>query len=99
MLDKNKVTFSFDIAIVCEGNNGMFYKIVFDKQKQKYLWNELRGTKNYQQRFKAVKDAGEWAEFREKYKDKKNNPAKKDYPSFSIFFETLNEIMPKGKKQ
>ncbi len=99
LIDGNSVKFSFDVAIVYEGNNGNFYKLAFDKQNNRYLWNELKNTKNYQQRFKAVKDAGKWAEFREKYKEKKNDSAKRNHPSFSIFLETLNEIMPEGKKR
>ncbi len=97
MLNGNSVKFLFDVAIVCEGNNGSFYRIIFDKDKQKYIWNELRGSKNYQQRFKAMKDAGKLEKFRERYRDKKNDPTKRNHPSFSLFLETLNEMMPEGK--
>ncbi len=94
MLDGNSVKFSFDVAILYKGHNGTFYKLAFDKQNNNYFWNELRDSKNYQERFKAVRDARKWVEFRERYQDKKNDSAKKDHSSFSLFLETLNEIMP-----
>jgi hypothetical protein len=97
LLDGSNKYFSFDIAILREENNGNFYKLVYDKPTNRYLWNELKDMKNYQERFKAVKAAKKFSEFKERYGQKKNDnlSKKRNISSFSVFLETLNEIIPK----
>lgn len=88
-----KLEFSFDVAIMIEGNNGNLYKLIFDKISGRYLWNEVRKTKNYSTKFKRIKEEGYWEDFKERYLDKKNLHLKRneEIPSFSVFLETLNE--------
>lgn len=88
-----KLEFSFDVAIMIEGNNGNLYKLIFDKTSGRYLWNEVRKTKNYGVKFKRIKEEGYWEDFKERYLNNKNLHLKRneEIPSFSVFLETLNE--------
>ncbi|MBU1094223.1 MAG: hypothetical protein KKH01_07155 [Firmicutes bacterium] len=85
--------FSFDVAIMIEGNNGNLYKLIFDKTSGRYLWNEVRKTKNYGVKFKRIKEEGYWEDFKERYLHNKNLhlTRNEETPSFSVFLETLNE--------
>ena len=88
-----KLKFSFDVAIMIEGNNGNLYKLIYDKFSGRYLWNEVRKTKNYSVKFKRIKEEGYWEDFKERYLDNKNLhlTRNEEIPSFSVFLETLNE--------
>ena len=88
-----KLEFSFDVAIMIEGNNGNLYKLIFDKISGRYLWNEVRKTKNYSAKFKRIKEEGYWEDFKERYLYNKNLhlTRNEETPSFSVFLETLNE--------
>lgn len=88
-----KLEFSFDVAIMIEGNNGNLYKLIFDKISGRYLWNEVRKTKDYSAKFKSIKDEGYWNDFKERYLYNKNLhlTRNEETPSFSVFLETLNE--------
>lgn len=85
--------FSFDIAIMIEGNNGNLYKLIYDKPTLRYLWNEVKKTKNYTSKFIRIKVEGYWEEFKTKYLRNKNLhlTRNEEIQSFSIFLETLNE--------
>lgn len=94
---QNKLYFSFDVAIICEGNNGNYLKIVQNKNTGQYYWNEIKSSRNYQTKVVRLKDLGVWNDVRELYLDKKNkylmSQIKKD--SFSVLLETLNEMCAK----
>lgn len=93
LLLNGKLKFSFDVAIMIEGNNGNLYKLIFDKNSGRYLWNEVRKTKNYGVKFKRIKEEGYWEDFKERYLHNKNLhlTRNEEIPSFSVFLETLNE--------
>lgn len=42
---KDKKT-NVDIAILCKNNNGNYSKIIYDKNKNRYIWNEIKCSKN-----------------------------------------------------
>ncbi len=91
----NRLHFSFDVAIMCEGNNGNYLKIVHNKATEQYYWNEVRHSRNYQTKIKAIKDAGKWNDLRERYLELKNQhlSRQEDIASFSILIQAINEIL------
>lgn len=92
--------FSFDIAIIVDGNDGYMYKIVNDKNTTptRYIWNKIPKSKDYEYKFTALKRMGYWEDIKKLYKAKKNNYLKRqsDIASFSILIETVNEIIQKN---
>jgi len=92
MKDRGKVVFVFDVAIIFEDNEGMFHRLMHDKDNNRYLWNTVPSSRDYLDKYQAVKEAGYFDEFKERYKDLKNkylsNPEKRK--SFSVFLEALN---------
>jgi len=94
---QNKLHFSFDVAIICEGNNGNYLKIIQKKSTGQYYWNEMNSSRNYQTKIVALKDLGTWNEVRDLYLDKKNKYliSQVDKDSFSVLLETLNEMCAK----
>lgn len=88
--------FSFDCAIMCEGNNGNLYKIVFDKP-ERYLWNEVKHTEDFNAKYKFLIKKGEFNNIKELYLEKKNLyfDQKREISSFSVLVETINEILQK----
>ncbi len=90
----NKLHFSLDVAILCEGNNGNYLKIVQNKTNGQYYWNEIRSSREYKSKMDVIKKEGLWNVLREKYLDRKNlylsrGEAKE---SFSVLLEVLNEL-------
>lgn len=94
LIYQDRLTFSFDIAILIEGNNGNYYKLIFDKHNRRYIWNELRKSKNFTKKYKHIKDNGHFPKFRDRYLELKNMHLRRQdgVKSFSIFLETLNEF-------
>ncbi len=94
IIRNNHLKFSFDVAIIVEGDDGYFYKLINDKNTGRYIWNQVKQSANYLERFKAVKERGYWMEFKERYlKNKNRHLSDSDgVKSFSIFLETLNEF-------
>lgn len=92
--DGVKRTFSFDIAIYVEADNGYVYRLINDKNTGRYIWNQLPNSRNYEDRIQAVKENGEWEDFKDRYLELKNIHLHRhdDVKSFSIFLETLNEF-------
>ena len=87
------VDFSFDVAIVVEGNDGYTYRLINDKNTNRYIWNQVKNSKNSFQKFQDIKKSGLWMNFKNRYLELKNMHLSKqdDVKSFSIFLETLNE--------
>ena len=83
--------FSFDCAIVAEGNNGNFYKIVFDKP-DRYIWNEIKHTKDFNAKFQFLRANGYLDEIKKLYL-KKKNANRSGASSFAILSQTVNEIV------
>ncbi|MBP5466779.1 MAG: hypothetical protein J6Y43_04385 [Clostridia bacterium] len=94
LIYESRLHFSFDVAIMCEGNNGNYLKIVHNKATGQYYWNEVRHSRNYQTKIKEIKNAGKWNDLREKYLKLKNNylSNQEGIASFSILIQALNEI-------
>ena len=89
-----KRTFSFDVAIYVEADNGYTYKLIHDKENRKYIWNQVPKSKNYSEKMQAIKKAGKWEEFKKRYLELKNSHlcCGDNIKSFSVFLETLNEF-------
>ena len=90
----NRLEFSFDVAIIVEGDDGCFYRLINDKKSGRYIWNQVKNSNDYMERFQAVKKSGDWMEFKNCYLKKKNEHLRLQdgVKSFSIFLETLNEF-------
>ena len=84
-----------DIAILRKNNNGNYSKIIYDKNKDRYIWNEIKCSKNYQDNINLIKQQMCWNEVRDRYLFKKNSYLRqnKNISSFSILLETINEVM------
>lgn len=84
-----------DIAILRKNNNGNYSKIIYDKNNNRYIWNEIKCSKNYQYNINLIKQQMCWNEVRDRYLFKKNSYLKqsKNISSFSILLETINEVM------
>lgn len=92
--DGVKRTFSFDVAIYVEADNGYMYRLINDKNSGRYIWNQVPKSKNYEDKIRAIKENGEWEDFKARYLELKNMHLRRrdDIKSFSIFLETLNEF-------
>ncbi len=91
---EQRLFFSFDVAILCEGNNGNYLKIRRNKQNNQYYWNEEKHSRNYQSKIKAIKDADKWNPLRDRYLELKNHylSRQEDIASFSVLIQAINEI-------
>lgn len=92
--DGIKRTFSFDVAIYVEADNGYMYRLINDKNTERCIWNQLPKSKNYEAKMQAIKENGEWEDFKERYLELKNMHLRRGdgVKSFSIFMEALNEF-------
>lgn len=92
--DGVKRTFSFDVAIYVEADNGYMYRLINDKNSGRYIWNQVPKSKNYEDKIQAIKENGEWEDFKERYLKLKNMHLRRrdGVKSFSIFLEALNEF-------
>lgn len=93
LVRNGKLSFSFDVAIIVENNNGVFYRLTNDKNTGRYIWNELPQSTDFVERFRLIKEKGYWTDFKKRYLEKKNMHLRRQdgVKSFSIFLETLNE--------
>lgn len=94
LIHNNRLKFSFDVAIIVEGDDGYFYRLINDKNTGRYLWNQVKQSENYLEKFKALKENGRFMAFKTRYLELKNSHLRKQdgRESFSIFLETLNEF-------
>ena len=92
--DGVKRTFSFDVAIYVEADNGYMYKLINDKNTGRYIWNQLPKSKNYEEKMQAIKENGEWEDFKYTYLELKNKYLRSgnNVKSFSVFLEALNKL-------
>ncbi len=86
--------YSADFAILCEGNDGYYYKLLFNKAKNEnvYLWGRVKKSHNFGYKFARLKEEGMWLEIKEKYIHKKRTLNK---PSFTLLIEVVNELCQK----
>ncbi len=89
--------FSFDAAILANREKAGLCKIVDDKKdgKQTYVWNKVKGSEYFAEKFRLLKEMHYWEEIKERYLKKKNDNLSKhrDISSHSVLIETVNEIM------
>ncbi len=92
--NKNHLAFSFDVAILFDCDNGYTYRLVYDKRSQRYIWNQIKGSKDYYYKYERIKANGQFPQFKDRYIELKNMHLKRNNnrKSFSIFLETLNEF-------
>lgn len=92
--DGERRVFSFDVAIYVEADNGYMYRLINDKNTGRYIWNQVLKSKNYEDKIQAIKENGEWEDFKERYLKLKNMHLRRrdGVKSFSIFLEALNEF-------
>ncbi len=92
--DGVKRTFSFDVAIYVEADNGYMYKLINDKNTGRYIWNQLPKSKKYEEKMQAIKENGEWENFKYTYLELKNKYLRSgnNVKSFSVFLEALNKF-------
>lgn len=90
----DKFVFKFDVAIMVKGDNDSYYKLVNDHKTGNYIWNQVKDSKNYMERYLAIKHNGNFDEFKKRYLWLKNHHEKRrdNVKSFSIFLEALNEF-------
>lgn len=90
----NSLFFSFDVAILCEGNNGNYFKIIYDKFSDRYIWNEIKHSRGYTTKISILKRMGKWADVKALYIKKKNQYLcrNEERSSFSVLLETVNQI-------
>lgn len=88
----NRYHFKFDVAIVVKADNDSYYKLVNDYGN--YIWNQIRDSKNYIERYLSIKQNGFFNDFKDRYLELKNHHANRrdGAKSFSIFLETLNDF-------
>ena len=93
-LKYNGINFKFDVAILYKENNDCYYKLINDSNGDHYIWNQEPKSKNYMQRYLAVKKKKKTKEFELRYFELKNNAEiqKAGIKSFSLFLEVLNEF-------
>ena len=60
----NGLEFSFDVAIIVEGDDGYFYRLMHDKRTNRYIWNQVKQSADYFERFKGVKEMGYLLDFK-----------------------------------
>lgn len=94
LVQNGRLQFSFDVAILVENNDGIFYRLTNDKRTDRYIWNEVAQSKNYLEKFHRLKTQGYWQDFKERYLELKNYHLRRNdnVKSFSVFLETLNEF-------
>ena len=94
IIQNKTIKFSFDVAIIVEGNDGYFYRLTNDKISGRYIWNRVKNSANYFEKYQKIKEKGLFPKFKQRYLDLKNmHLSRQDgVKSFSIFLETLNEV-------
>lgn len=90
----DKLQFKFDVAIMVKADNDSYYKLINDKTTNNYIWNQVKDSKNYMERYLAIKHAGLFEQFKDRYLEFKNVHSRRgnDVQSFSIFLETLHDF-------
>lgn len=86
--------FSFDVAIMQENENGYLEKIIFDKKYNRYIWNQVKDSKDLNDKVLLVKQRLGWNAVRERYLELKNDSLSNndETKSFSIFIQVINEF-------
>lgn len=94
LIRNGHLKFSFDVAIIVEGNDGVFYRLTNDKKSGRYIWNQVPNSRDYFDKFQHIKAEGYWNDFKKRYLELKNMHLRRgdNIKSFSIFLETINDF-------
>lgn len=103
IIEKDKLVFKFDVAILVKADDDCYYKIIADKNYNppRYLWNKVKDSKNYLERYSFIKQQlKDFGIFKDRYLELKNIHLSRNdgVESFSIFLETLNEFEQKLRR-
>ena len=91
--DRSKVVFSFDVALIREREGK--YKLVHDKGKNVFIWNQIPYSKNLDKKIVAIRKSGRWSDVEEAYlnlKDMYLRRNNKSHPSFIVLAEAVNQV-------
>ena len=98
----NQTEFSIDLAIVAEGREGAWIRLIHEKtgirQYDRWFWNEGPQSKGLNDKVDWLKDNHLWLEVRETYLTKKNlylSRGDRNHPSFNCYIEAVNEVFHK----
>lgn len=87
-----KVVFSFDVAIIWERENQ--YKLIHDKGKNLFIWNQIRDSKDLERKIDEIKSRKRWDDVRSRYLKMKNEYLSQEdniHPSFVVYIEAVNQ--------
>lgn len=90
--------FSFDIAILVQNRQGVFCRMIHDKNLNRYYWTEVPNSKDVYEKMDTLKKNGWWQTIRNTYLRKKNQYLSiqdRNHPSFIVFVETINDVWNK----
>lgn len=85
-------TTSIDIAILCEVDDGYLYKIHYDPNNNKYIWNKIKESHDRQLRIIDIKNKRLWNALRNEYIYLKNSKDNKNEDSYILFLRAINNI-------
>lgn len=96
----NKTPWSIDLAIVCEANDGSWWRLIHKKTGRvsgdSWVWEQGKNSKELFRKEAEIKDAGYWNKVRETYLNKKNLHLTRNenntHPSFICYIEAINEV-------
>lgn len=91
--DRSKVVFRFDIALIREREGK--YKLVHDKGKNLFIWNQVPPLKDLDMKIAMIGKSGHWNDLRETYLKLKNMYLRQNdtnHPSFIIYAEAANQV-------
>lgn len=91
--DRKTVVFSFDVALIREKRGQS--KLVHDKEKDVFIWNQIRDSGDLDKKVAMIKKGGHWKAVREDYLELKNMYLKKgdqNHPSFIVYIQTVNQV-------
>lgn len=91
--DGKKVMFSFDVALIWERE--IQYKLVHDKGKNLFIWNQIRDSKDLEKKIFEIKSKKRWNSVRSRYLKMKNDYLSQGdttHPSFVVYIEAVNQV-------
>ena len=99
----HRKTWSIDIAIICEMDNGFWYRLILKKtgivSEDAWVWEQGPKSKDLEKKANWLKKKNYWNDVREAYKTKKNFYLSRgqtdNHPSFICYIEAVNEVYHK----
>lgn len=91
--DRKTVVFSFDVALIRE--KGGQSKLVHDKKKDIFIWNQIRDSGDLDKKVAMIKKSERWKDVRDDYRELKNMYLKmgdQDHPSFVVYIQAVNQV-------